>query len=67
MRTEPMFPNHRWSGWPGAICHYCYQSDPVEEHLAGYGDGIEKDCPATLECKLAVDERMNPTKEGEIE
>ena len=25
---------HRWSGWPGAFCHYCGISDPMEWAIA---------------------------------
>lgn len=25
---------HRWSGWPGAYCMLCGQSDPVEYQIA---------------------------------
>lgn len=58
-----MFENHRWSGWPGAYCHYCGQPDPHEEGLA---DNIPRQmttCPATKEEKMAVDRVMNPEKE----
>ena len=69
MRTEVMFPNHRWSGWPGAICHYCGQEDPMELCLAfcpqnEIGSYCIKHppttCPATLEQKLRIDNYMNP-------
>ena len=70
MRIEPPFPNHRWSSWPGAICHYCGQPDSMEVCLAGcsYNDGDNIQCPnhpaticpATTEQKLAVDNYMNP-------
>ena len=30
------FPNHRWSGWPGAYCLYCGIDDPAEYCLANH-------------------------------
>ena len=60
MRTEPMFANHRWSGWPGAICLYCGQEDPMELELAGVGDGQPTKCPASKATKMKVDNVMNP-------
>jgi len=58
---------HRWSGWPGAWCHYCHIEDQDEIALA---DGADPDelarktcnpvCAATLEAKEKVDREMNP-------
>ena len=60
----PLFSNHRWSGWPGALCYYCFQSDPLELQLNGLGDGRDTTCPATDAVKLNVDRVMNPSLYG---
>lgn len=60
---NPNFPNHRFSGWPGAYCFYCQQSDPIEIHLASYPEDADSDdlgmlftkCPATEEQKAKID------------
>jgi hypothetical protein len=35
--------NHRWSGWPGAWCLDCGESDPAEECIATH-DGLDYKC-----------------------
>lgn len=59
------FPNHRWSGWPGAYCHYCGHDDPTELKLAGVESGSPWYCPATQDHKYAVDSYMNPQQVNE--
>lgn len=69
-RVKPMFPNHRWSGWPGAICLYCGEEDILEVCLGecSWADDegpidcghMATVCPATWEEKMAMDARMNP-------
>jgi hypothetical protein len=55
---------HRWSGWPGAYCHYCGREDQREIALA---DGVAIDniignppCPALEQEKDAIADEMNP-------
>jgi len=60
----PFCSNHRWSGWPGAFCYYCYQHDPLELKSRGLGDGRDTTCPATDETKLNVDRVMTPSLYG---
>lgn len=39
---------HFWSGWPGAFCLYCGQSDPMELEVAGLNE--EEIAPYRREC-----------------
>lgn len=47
---------HRWSGWPGAYCMYCFIEDPREICLA---DGHELDCTKcmVLPCSIPDEEK----------
>lgn len=55
---------HRWSGYPGAWCHYCHIEDQDEIALA---DGATPPfqtknpvCAAPADVKEKVDRKMNP-------
>ena len=44
---------HRWSGWPGAVCLKCGAEDPIEACMASQ-DGLWTDCDCAagcIECK----------------
>ena len=51
---------HRWSGWPGAYCHYCMCEDPDEIALADNREAHYFDCPILDDTKNKIDKRMNP-------
>ena len=66
MARNPNFPDHRWTGWPGAICYYCGWEDEVEHCLASHihHESLEAvcetpPCKATEEHKTKVDTRLD--------
>jgi hypothetical protein len=64
---------HRWSGWPGAYCWYCYHEDPMEIAIADWLDPFDEisvrhftstlqPCPIGDAIKDRIDLDMNPRK-----
>ena len=59
------FPNHRWSGWPGAYCFYCGGEDLNEICVANHNDDCNllecqnKSCPANEQEKRTIDEKLD--------
>lgn len=66
MSRNKHFPNHRYNGWPGAMCYYCCADDPRELCRAdGHIDDCylpqcqEQPCPATEQQKRTIDELLD--------
>ena len=59
------FPNHRWSGWPGAYCLYCGCEDPAEYCIANHEDHYpdkickEEPCKASEGQKALRDQQLD--------